>query len=116
MTTIAIVGAGPGLGAAVARRFGTEGFTVAVMSRSQDRVDSLAGDLTTAGVAARGYAADIREPDAVTAALARAADDLIPGGVTPGHPTHDPDILADRLWTMHASRDTFRVFAEPVDL
>ena len=25
MTTIAIVGAGPGLGAAVARRFGTEG-------------------------------------------------------------------------------------------
>jgi NAD(P)-dependent dehydrogenase (short-subunit alcohol dehydrogenase family) len=68
----------PGLGAAVARRFGTEGFTVAVMYRSQDRVDSLAGDLTTAGVTARGYAADVREPDALTAALARAADDLGP--------------------------------------
>ena len=41
---------------------------------------------------------------------------IIPGGITPGHPTHDPDILADRLWTMHAGRDTFRVFAEPMDL
>ena len=49
MTTIAIVGAGPGLGAAVARRFGTEGFSVAVISRSQDRVDALAADLTGPG-------------------------------------------------------------------
>ena len=49
MTTIAIVGAGPGLGAAVARRFGTESFSVAVLSRSQDRVDALAGDLTRPG-------------------------------------------------------------------
>ena len=37
------------------------------------------------------------------------------GGITTGHPTHDPDILADRLWTMHTSRDTFRVFAEPMN-
>ena len=35
MTTIAIVGAGRGLGAAVARRFGSEGFDVALLSRSQ---------------------------------------------------------------------------------
>jgi hypothetical protein len=41
---------------------------------------------------------------------------IIPGGITPGHPTHDPDILAERLWTMHTARDTFRVFAEPMDL
>jgi hypothetical protein len=41
---------------------------------------------------------------------------IIPGGITPGHPTHDPDVLADRLWTMHTSRDTFRVFAEPMNL
>jgi hypothetical protein len=39
------------------------------------------------------------------------------GGITtPGHPTPDPDVLADRLWTMHTSRDTFRVFAEPMNL
>ncbi len=35
MTTIAIVGAGRGLGAAVARRFSSEGFDVALLSRSQ---------------------------------------------------------------------------------
>ena len=33
MTTIAIIGAGAGLGAAVARRFGAEGFAVALISR-----------------------------------------------------------------------------------
>ncbi len=32
---IAIVGAGRGLGATVARRFGSEGFDVALLSRSQ---------------------------------------------------------------------------------
>src|SRR5215207_7748587 len=69
MTTLAIVGAGPGLGAAVARRFGAEGFAVAVLSRRQDRVDALAADLTRAGVTARGYAADVRDPDTLAAAL-----------------------------------------------
>ena len=33
MPTIAIIGAGPGLGAAVARRFGAEGFAIALISR-----------------------------------------------------------------------------------
>jgi NADP-dependent 3-hydroxy acid dehydrogenase YdfG len=41
---------------------------------------------------------------------------IIPGAITPGHPTHDPDALAEKLWTMHTQRDTFRVFAEPMDL
>jgi hypothetical protein len=41
---------------------------------------------------------------------------IIPGGITPGHQTHDPDVLADRLWATHTSRDTFRVFAEPMNL
>src|SRR5665647_2234124 len=35
MTSIAIIGAGTGLGAAVARRFGAEGFTVGLISRHQ---------------------------------------------------------------------------------
>jgi NAD(P)-dependent dehydrogenase (short-subunit alcohol dehydrogenase family) len=37
MTTIAIIGAGRGLGAAVARRFGAEGFTIALIARNQHR-------------------------------------------------------------------------------
>ena len=50
MTTIAIVGAGPGLGAATARRFASEGLEVALVSRSRERVDTLAAQLADAGV------------------------------------------------------------------
>ena len=221
MSTIAIIGAGPGLGAAVARRFAAEGFRVALLSRSQEHVDALAAELTAGGVTAIGYAADVRDSDSLTRALHRAAEELgpievlqyspvpqatfmktvlestvadlagavefsiygpvtavrqvlpgmqtlgrgtvlfvnggsavrpnpsvagtsiafagegayaamlhtalagqdihvgqliIPGGITVGHPTHDPDVLADRLWAMHTGRDTFRVYAEPMDL
>lgn len=42
MTTMAIVGAGRGLGAAVARTFGAEGFTIALISRNRGDVDQLA--------------------------------------------------------------------------
>jgi NADP-dependent 3-hydroxy acid dehydrogenase YdfG len=76
MTTIAIVGAGPGLGAAIARRFGAEGHSIALVSRSQQRLDQLAGDLTDEGHTAHGYAANVRDPKALTAALDRAAQDL----------------------------------------
>ncbi|WP_129787636.1 SDR family NAD(P)-dependent oxidoreductase [Promicromonospora panici] len=220
MTTIAIVGAGPGLGAAVARRFGAEGFAVALVSRTQERLDQLAADLRAEGVTARGYAADVRDAESLTAALGRAAaelgtievleyspipqreflrpvlettvDDLtaavefsvlgpvtavqqvlpgmrslgrgtflfvnggsgarpnprvagtsiafagesayasmlhdvlagenihigqliIPGAIRPGHPTHDPAVLADTLWTIHSDRGEFRTFADQLD-
>ncbi|RSM63982.1 dehydrogenase [Actinoplanes sp. ATCC 53533] len=217
MTTIVIVGAGRGLGAAVARRFGAEGFAIGLISRNQEHVDELAAGLTAAGHTARGYAADVRDANSLTTALDRAAhelgpievlqysplpqreflrpvlettvDDLsgavefsiygpvtavqqvlpgmrtlgrgsilfvnggsgarpnpqvagtsiafageaayarmlhdtlapegirarqliIPGAITPGHPTHDPDVLADRLWHLHNHPGDFRAFAE----
>ncbi len=78
MATLAIVGAGPGLGAAVARRFGREGFAVALISRDQAKLDALAAELAEAGVTARGYAADVRDAEALAAALTTAADELGP--------------------------------------
>ncbi|WP_062529375.1 SDR family NAD(P)-dependent oxidoreductase [Demequina rhizosphaerae] len=78
MPTFAIVGAGPGLGAAVARRFAREGFSVALISRDQDKLDALAADLGTEGVTARGYAADVRDGAALERALTRAATELGP--------------------------------------
>ncbi|MFI7544768.1 SDR family NAD(P)-dependent oxidoreductase [Actinoplanes sp. NPDC049599] len=217
MSTIAIIGAGRGLGAAVARTFGAQGFTIALISRNQRNVDQLAADLSVDGLTARGYAADVRDPKSLTAALGEAAQDLgpvevleysplpqkeflrpvletttndlaaaiefsiygpvtavkqvlpgmrslgrgtilfvnggsgarpnpkvagtsiafageaayarmlhdtlapegiqagqliIPGAIQPGHPTHDPDILAGRLWHLHTHPDEFRVFAD----
>ena len=59
MTTLAIIGAGSGLGAAVARRFGREGFSVALISRNQHRLDALAEELAADGVKAQGFTADV---------------------------------------------------------
>ncbi|MFE9068414.1 SDR family NAD(P)-dependent oxidoreductase [Streptomyces violaceusniger] len=73
-----MIGAGPGLGAAVARRFGREGYDTALISRDQGRLDALAAGLTGEGVTARGFAADVRDPKALTAALDAAAAALGP--------------------------------------
>ena len=72
MTTIAICGAGPALGMAVARRFGREGFRVALVARSRDRLDGMARDLAADGIEAAGFQADIADQ----AAALRAADQI----------------------------------------
>ncbi|MFF7354927.1 MULTISPECIES: SDR family NAD(P)-dependent oxidoreductase [Streptomyces] len=76
MSGIAIVGAGPGLGAAVARRFGREGFEVALFARDRGRLDMLVGDLGESGVRARGFVADVRRPQELAGALERAAGEV----------------------------------------
>ncbi|WP_225832353.1 SDR family NAD(P)-dependent oxidoreductase [Streptomyces sp. NK08204] len=76
MTCMAIVGAGPGLGAAVARRFGREGFAVALVARDEERLAALVGDLAAEGVTARGFAADVRKPEDLVRALAAAGEEL----------------------------------------
>lgn len=72
MTTIAIYGAGPALGMAVARRFGREGFRVALVARSRERLDTMARDLAAEGVDAAGFQADIADQPAAL----RAADQI----------------------------------------
>ncbi|MGW6511415.1 SDR family NAD(P)-dependent oxidoreductase, partial [Streptomyces niveus] len=93
MTTIAIVGAGTGLGGAVARRFGREGFDVALLSRTKEHVDALAADLGGAGVNARGFAADVQDPAALAAALDAAASDLGPVEVLQYSPIPHRDFM-----------------------
>jgi NADP-dependent 3-hydroxy acid dehydrogenase YdfG len=76
MSTIAIVGAGPGLGASLARRFGHEGYAVALVARNAGRLDALATELRQAGVDAHPYPADVTRPETLHAALTRASADL----------------------------------------
>ncbi|MFD7600325.1 SDR family NAD(P)-dependent oxidoreductase [Streptomyces mirabilis] len=78
MTTIAIIGAGPGLGVAVARRFGREGFDVALITRTTDRARTLSAELAGEGLTARGFAADVRDLKALEAALDAATATLGP--------------------------------------
>ncbi len=73
MSVIAIVGAGPGLGASLGRAFGTQGFDVALISRSRANLDALATGLTQQGITAAGFAADVADTASLTAALQDAA-------------------------------------------
>jgi NADP-dependent 3-hydroxy acid dehydrogenase YdfG len=52
VTSIAIVGAGPQLGLAVARTFGSQGLDIALISRNRDKLDDLVGKLTAEGITA----------------------------------------------------------------
>ena len=73
-----IIGAGPNLGLAIARRFGREGFAVGLVSRTQSRLDDLAARLQNDGITAAGVAAEIRDAPALQAAIATLADHLGP--------------------------------------
>jgi short-subunit dehydrogenase len=68
--TIAIFGAGPGLGRSVARRFGREGFQVALVARDPGRLDDMTGELKREGVTAAPFPADLTD----TASALAAAD------------------------------------------
>jgi NADP-dependent 3-hydroxy acid dehydrogenase YdfG len=73
MSAIAIIGAGPGLGASLGKVFGTQGFDVALISRSKANLDVLATGLGEKGVTAEGFAADVADTASLTAALEAAA-------------------------------------------
>lgn len=76
--SIVIVGAGPNLGLAVARRFGREGMAVGLVSRTQSKLDDLASQLEAHGIQAQGAAADIRDADGLASAIATLAERLGP--------------------------------------
>jgi short-subunit dehydrogenase len=73
MPTIAIVGAGPGLGLAIARTFGSHGFDVALIARTRANLDDLTGQLESEGVDAASFTADVLDPAALARALSDAA-------------------------------------------
>jgi NAD(P)-dependent dehydrogenase (short-subunit alcohol dehydrogenase family) len=74
MPTIAIVGAGPGLGLSIAKVFGRNGFSVALVARTREKLDRLAAELAESGVEAEGFAADIMDRSSLTAAFDRIKD------------------------------------------
>ena len=69
--TALIVGAGPGIGASVARAFGALGYRVAVLARSADRLAGLVDELAAAGVDAKAFTADVADGASVGPAPSR---------------------------------------------
>ena len=64
-----VVGAGPGVGAAVARRFGRAGYDAALLARGQKRLVSLTAALAELGITATWASVDITAPSALTEAI-----------------------------------------------
>ena len=62
----AVVGIGPQNGASFARRFASEGYAIALLSRKTEYSSKLAAELDSARV----YACDVTDPSAVDAAFA----------------------------------------------
>jgi NADP-dependent 3-hydroxy acid dehydrogenase YdfG len=97
--SLVIVGAGPNLGLAVARRFGREGFAVGLIARRESSLVELSGQLRLDGITVAGAAADIRDSDALAGAVRRLADDLGPVEVLEYSPLPAPEFMKPVLET-----------------
>ncbi|KXS10613.1 NAD(P)-binding protein [Gonapodya prolifera JEL478] len=67
---IVIAGYGSGISQSVARKWGKQGYKVALVSRTKAKVDAGATTLAKEGIDAKGFAADLADAAAVKAVLA----------------------------------------------
>ncbi|WP_431282765.1 SDR family oxidoreductase [Humitalea sp. 24SJ18S-53] len=75
-----IIGAGPGIGLAVAERFGREGSKIVLSSRNPKRLDPLVAALVGKGIDAHGLVLDATDAAALRTAMRNA--DRMTGGLT----------------------------------
>jgi short-subunit dehydrogenase len=90
MTVCTIVGMGPGLGYAIARRFGKAGFGIGMIARSTERLAAVAEDLDSESITCAGVTADAGSEPALRDALAQLRGRL-----------GDPQILVYNAFTDH---------------
>ncbi|WP_088343272.1 MULTISPECIES: SDR family NAD(P)-dependent oxidoreductase [Rhodomicrobium] len=81
--SIMIIGAGPGIGQAVAEKFGREGWSVVLAGRNTDRLALLTAELSALGITAHALRVDATDPAALRAAMAEA--DRLTGGLAAVH-------------------------------
>ena len=73
-----LVGAGDAIGAAVARRFADEGYSVCVARRDPEKSRSVVREITSAGGTACAVGTDVRSEEAVQALFAQVEAELGP--------------------------------------
>jgi short-subunit dehydrogenase len=78
---ILILGAGPGLSASIARRFGREGFAVTLVARREQALAELADQLGVDGITVHTATADASDSRGFRAALEGLAERITPGVV-----------------------------------
>jgi NAD(P)-dependent dehydrogenase (short-subunit alcohol dehydrogenase family) len=70
--TVFVAGGSSGINLAIAEAFAEHGASVAIASRSRERVDAAVARLRAHGGKAEGFVADVRDPEAVDAAIGAA--------------------------------------------
>lgn len=102
MKTIAIIGAGKGLGLSLAKRFGKEGFQVALIARNAEKLLNLVEELTSAGIEAAFFTADIYNKEQIEGAISGIKEkygsiDVLEFSPTPGQfpPTSVLELTAE---------------------
>ncbi|WP_054028785.1 SDR family NAD(P)-dependent oxidoreductase [Bacillus sp. FJAT-28004] len=76
MKTVAIIGAGPGLGLSLAKKFGSNGFRVAAISRNSEKLSIIMNELKKLNIEAQSYVADFTDLAALKHAIQAAKKDL----------------------------------------
>ncbi len=76
-----VLGVGPGLGAAVARRFAREGYAIGLLARKAESIGPVEKELATMGTRVATALADATESTSVAAGIARVTEQLGPADV-----------------------------------
>ena len=76
--TILVVGYGSGISRAVAEKFGSSGYSVALVARTQEKLTAAVSELEAKGVKAAAVPADAGDPASMRAAIAKARAALGP--------------------------------------
>jgi NADP-dependent 3-hydroxy acid dehydrogenase YdfG len=93
--TIVICGYGPGISDGVARKFGAEGFAVALVARNADKLEAAAKSLGEAGITAKAFPCDLADGAAVSAMIGEVRGAL--GPVTAIHYNAYAGVAGDLL-------------------
>ena len=125
--TVFVAGGTSGINLGVAQAFARAGASVAVLSRSREKVDAAVESLSEYGGWAVGFAADVRDYEGVAAALAAAREqfgyiDVVVSGAAGNFPAASADMSArafsavvdvDLKGTYHVLRAAFEHLRKP---
>jgi NADP-dependent 3-hydroxy acid dehydrogenase YdfG len=78
MPTIMVCGYGPGISQSVAKKFGAEGFSVALVARSKDKLGEGVAELHKMGIQAGAFPTDLGDAEAVKVLVGRVRAELGP--------------------------------------